>query len=72
MGKAVRIGVRVAISLYPGPAGDTAAQYADVEIKMPVLDSVDASPKGRQRVATALARALGPHIEAWRSEQQSR
>ena len=36
------------------------------------LSDVDASTKGRQRVATALARALGPHVEAWRSEQQSR
>ena len=72
MGNAVRISVRVAISPYPGPAGDTAAQYAEVELKTPVLDDVDASPKGRQRVATALARALGPHVEAWRSEQQPR
>ena len=72
MSEAVRISVRVSVSPYPGPAGDTAAQYADVEIKTAVLDHVDASSKGRQRVATELARALAPHVEAWRSAQPSR
>ena len=46
MSEAVRISVRVSVSPYPGPPGDTAAQYADVEIKTAVLDHVDASPKG--------------------------
>ena len=72
MNKVVRISVRVSASPYPGPPGDTAAKYADVEVETPVLDNVDASPKGRQRVATELARALAPHVEAWRSEKQSR
>ena len=66
---AMQIDVRVVVAPYPGPVGASGTRYGTVEIPVPALVNVLATPEELQRVASDLARALQPHAEEWVNEQ---